>query len=157
MIYKIGDKVFIKYPEMVNVKSVFLNILKDTTRIATISRIKDDFFQCEYHPHWEPINFISGLSFDYLKEVEFSDNGNRWVKDVFHGYVFGADYPYKTKNNFFKFARPIKNESNLIEKCEFLIMEYEKKLKQTLSFSQIYYYRGKISAYKTIIELIQKT
>ena len=120
-------------------------------QVVTIKKVEGCCYRIEEDNgqwHWIDEEF-EGYAFEYGETAEFSNDGEKWERKFYAGYIDGADYPYVAVNKvdearfkkglsftcvLWKYARPIpKKHTIIIDGVEIEISDEDyKALKEKL-------------------------
>ncbi len=148
MKYKVGDKVRVRSWEAmerefgrvgssVNVPGMGFNkyMRKYCGQIVTIKSECSSYYHIsEENPayNWTD-DMFEGYAFNYGEKIEVSDDGSKWGKSIYVGYIDGKKYPYIVVNQVHKeafavgekfstcgwaYARPIQKQPEVSIKIE---------------------------------------
>ena len=146
MKYKVGDRVRVRQWEaMLRGNKLVCNSIsflgtpftfpktnrKFCGQIVTIKEVWDDYYYIEEDDGqycWTDEMF-EGYAFEFGETAEFSNDGEKWERKFYAGYIDGADYPYVAVNKvdearfkkglsftcaLWKYARPIPKKHTII-------------------------------------------
>ena len=164
MKYKKGDKVRVRQwkamerefgaDDFYSIKTPFYWVSppmrKYCEKVVTITEVYDDFYKVKEDNgiyNWTD-DMFEGYAFEYGDKIEVSDDGERWEKGFYIGYLDGFHLPYACATGgdkevfaegkkfhalFWKYARPIQKHTIIIDGKEIEISEESyKKLKESL-------------------------
>ena len=99
-------------------------------QVVTIKEVWDDHYHIKEDNGeccWIDEEF-EGYAFEFGEVAEFSNNGEKWERRIYVGYIDGADYPYVSVNSIdetrfkkglsflcalWKYARPIPKKKSI--------------------------------------------